>query len=108
MVFLNICGPPAQIITSHFGPRATLILGTLCKSLGLIIAGWGSQPWHLIICQGILFGSGASFTYVVSILFYNYYHYHYLTYIYIYIYLIFIIFMFILIYLLIFNRLQWL
>ncbi|CAO3631966.1 unnamed protein product [Cunninghamella blakesleeana] len=66
MVFLNLCGPFAQIITSHFGPRATLILGTLCKGLGLIIAGWGSQPWHLIICQGILFGAGASFTYVTA------------------------------------------
>ncbi|KAI9305843.1 major facilitator superfamily domain-containing protein, partial [Cunninghamella echinulata] len=66
MVFLNLMGPIAQIITSRFGPRATLILGTLCKGLGLIIAGWGSQPWHLIICQGMLFGTGASLTYVTA------------------------------------------
>jgi hypothetical protein len=59
-------GPVAQIISSRFGSRATLMLGTLCKSLGLIIAGWGKEPWQLIICQGLIFGSGCSFTYVVS------------------------------------------
>ncbi|KAI8340073.1 major facilitator superfamily domain-containing protein [Chlamydoabsidia padenii] len=66
LVFLNLMGPVAQIITSRLGSRATLIIGTLCKSLGLIIAGWANEPWQLIICQGIIFGSGCSFTYVTA------------------------------------------
>ncbi|ORZ23552.1 major facilitator superfamily domain-containing protein [Absidia repens] len=66
LVFLNLMGPVAQIVSSRFGSRATLVLGTLCKGLGLIIAGWGKEPWQLIICQGLIFGSGCSFTYVTA------------------------------------------
>lgn len=64
-VSLNLFGPLAQIITSQFGPHVTLILGTFLKAIGLIIAAWGKLPWQLIICQGIIFGIGTSFTYVV-------------------------------------------
>ncbi|KAI8096592.1 major facilitator superfamily domain-containing protein [Halteromyces radiatus] len=63
LIFTNICGPLAQILTSMWGYRIVMIIGTLCVSLGLILAGFSSQIWHLYLTQGILFGIGASLMY---------------------------------------------
>ncbi|CAO3597811.1 unnamed protein product [Absidia cylindrospora] len=63
LIFTNICGPLAQILTSIWGHRIVLILGTLCVTLGLILAGFASEIWHLYLTQGILFGLGASLMY---------------------------------------------
>ncbi|KAI8069143.1 major facilitator superfamily domain-containing protein [Gongronella butleri] len=66
MVFLNLMGAPAQILNSRIGCKFTLAIGTLCKGLGLIIAGWCNEPWQLILAQSVVFGIGASISYVVA------------------------------------------
>ncbi|ORX53053.1 MFS general substrate transporter [Hesseltinella vesiculosa] len=66
MVFLNLMGAPAQILQSMVGVKWTLLIGTILKALGLIIAGFAKETWQLIICQGIIFGSGASITYCIA------------------------------------------
>ncbi|GAA5795527.1 hypothetical protein HPULCUR_000885 [Helicostylum pulchrum] len=65
-VFVNLMGPIAQIIASRFGSTTVLILGTLMSVLGLELAGFSYEIWHLYLTQGVLFGAGASFLYVTA------------------------------------------
>lgn len=65
-VCVNLMGPVAQLIASRFGIRVVLIIGTILALLGLELAGFSTQIWHLYLTQGILFGSGASFLYVTA------------------------------------------
>ncbi|KAG2220100.1 hypothetical protein INT45_005861 [Circinella minor] len=64
LVFANGCGPIAQIMRSMWGTRLVLFVGTLFIGIGLIIAGFSNQFWHLYLTQGILFGTGVSLMYV--------------------------------------------
>ncbi|KAL0088366.1 major facilitator superfamily domain-containing protein [Phycomyces blakesleeanus] len=63
-VFTNCMGPVAQILASIFGVRVVMITGVLFVVVGLEMAGFASQIWHLYLTQGILFGTGASLIYV--------------------------------------------
>ncbi|CAO3631942.1 unnamed protein product [Cunninghamella blakesleeana] len=63
LISINLFGPLSQILTSTFGSRVVLIVGTLCVTLGLILAGFSTQIWHLYLTQGVLFGIGASLMY---------------------------------------------
>ncbi|KAG2193418.1 hypothetical protein INT47_006615 [Mucor saturninus] len=65
-ICVNLMGPLAQLIVARFGTRTVLILGTIMATLGLELAGFSTQIWHLYLTQGILFGSGASFLYVTA------------------------------------------
>ncbi|KAI8094764.1 major facilitator superfamily domain-containing protein [Thamnidium elegans] len=65
-ICVNLMGPLAQIIASRFGSTTVLILGTLMSTLGLELAGFSYQIWHLYLTQGVLFGAGASFLYVTA------------------------------------------
>ncbi|KAI9029021.1 major facilitator superfamily domain-containing protein [Phycomyces nitens] len=63
-VFTNCMGPVAQILASVFGVRVVMITGVLFVVVGLEMAGFASQIWHLYLTQGVLFGTGASLIYV--------------------------------------------
>ncbi|OBZ87742.1 putative transporter ESBP6 [Choanephora cucurbitarum] len=64
MVCLNGISPLAQILVSTFGIRIVMIIGTLFIALGLEMASFATQIWHLYLTQGIVFGIGAAFIYV--------------------------------------------
>ncbi|KAI7903125.1 major facilitator superfamily domain-containing protein [Cokeromyces recurvatus] len=64
MVCMNVSSPIIQICVSIFGLRCILIVGTIFVGLGLEMAGFSSQIWHLYITQGAIFGIGASSIYV--------------------------------------------
>ncbi|CAO3647405.1 unnamed protein product [Mucor hiemalis] len=64
LVCLNSVSPIVQICCSIFGIKIILIVGTLLVGLGLEMAGFSSQIWHLYLTQGLLFGVGASCIYV--------------------------------------------
>ncbi|KAI9480577.1 MAG: major facilitator superfamily domain-containing protein [Benjaminiella poitrasii] len=64
MVFMNATSPIIQICVSIFGIRYVLIVGTIFVGLGLEMAGFSSQIWHLYLTQGVVFGMGASCIYV--------------------------------------------
>ncbi|KAF8926334.1 major facilitator superfamily domain-containing protein [Dissophora ornata] len=55
--FTIISGP----IMNRFGHTVTLWAGTIIGSLGLLLASWGTQLWHLYLTQGVMFGIGVSF-----------------------------------------------
>ncbi|KAI9263146.1 major facilitator superfamily domain-containing protein [Phascolomyces articulosus] len=63
-IFANLCGPIAQIMRSMWGTRFVLFVGTMFVAVGLIIAGFSTQIWHLYLTQGIMFGTGVSLLYV--------------------------------------------
>ncbi|KAI9329949.1 major facilitator superfamily domain-containing protein [Pilaira anomala] len=65
-ICVNLMGPIAQIIASRFGATSVLLLGTFLSTLGMELAGFSTQIWHLYLTQGVLFGSGASFLYVTA------------------------------------------
>ncbi|KAF1800813.1 major facilitator superfamily domain-containing protein [Mucor lusitanicus] len=64
MVCLNSVSPIVQICVSMFGIRYVLIAGTIFVALGLEMAGFSTQIWHLYLTQGVVFGIGASCIYV--------------------------------------------
>ncbi|KAI9492181.1 major facilitator superfamily domain-containing protein [Zychaea mexicana] len=64
LVFANLCGPLAQVLRSVWGTRIVLLIGTFLIAIGLIIAGFSNEIWHLYLTQGILFGTGVSLMYV--------------------------------------------
>ena len=90
LIFSNCMGPFSQILGSMWGTRAVLLIGTCLIAIGMIMAGFSTQVcnarkvadkkntasahrcpiqiWHLYLTQGVCFGIGLSFTYVVSIL----------------------------------------
>ncbi|KAH8549549.1 major facilitator superfamily domain-containing protein [Umbelopsis sp. PMI_123] len=65
-IFINGMGPPVQILRSIFGARTVIAGGCVIMSLGLILAGFSYQAWHLYLTQGIMFGFGAACMYITT------------------------------------------
>lgn len=64
MVCMNATSPLIQILVSIYGVHYVLIIGTILVALGLEMAGFSSQIWHLYLTQGIVFGIGSACIYV--------------------------------------------
>ncbi|KAK3821580.1 MAG: major facilitator superfamily domain-containing protein [Benniella sp.] len=54
--FTIISGP----LMNKFGHKVILWSGTVIGSLGLLLASWGTELWHLYLTQGVMFGIGVS------------------------------------------------
>jgi MFS family permease len=54
-------------IIMRLGYRRTMCIGTVVAPLGLILASFATQLWHIYLSQGILFGLGATFVFSPSI-----------------------------------------
>lgn len=55
---------PFNPMLARFGTRFIMVIGSILMSLGIILAGFSTQVWHLYLTQGVLFGSGASMVYM--------------------------------------------
>ncbi|ORX53124.1 MFS general substrate transporter [Hesseltinella vesiculosa] len=66
LAFLRLMGPVAQWLAPKISQQGVLVLGCAMKALGMICAGFSREIYQLYICQGIIFGSGASFMYYTS------------------------------------------
>ncbi|GAN09958.1 conserved hypothetical protein [Mucor ambiguus] len=64
MVCMNAVSPLIQILVSIHGVRYVLVIGTILVALGLEMAGFSTQIWHLYLTQGIVFGIGSACIYV--------------------------------------------
>ncbi|SAM08373.1 hypothetical protein [Absidia glauca] len=51
---VNLCGLVATIILARFGMRVLLFSGSFLAVLGLEMAGFATQIWHLYLCQGVV------------------------------------------------------
>ncbi|KAJ8657042.1 hypothetical protein O0I10_007376 [Lichtheimia ornata] len=63
-VFANLMGPLATILLSYFGTKVVLILGTLFIAIGLFMAGFATEIFHLYLTQGLSYGIGMCFMYI--------------------------------------------
>ncbi|CAO3650395.1 unnamed protein product [Mucor hiemalis] len=60
---LNIFTPLSPLLV-RLGARLTMVIGSTLASLGLILAGFSTEIWHVYLTQGVLFGVGSSLTYM--------------------------------------------
>jgi MFS family permease len=67
LCFMRAGGPLAQLLEPRISHRGVLFVGCCLKALGMIMAGFATQIYQLYICQGLLFGLGASFMYYVRL-----------------------------------------
>lgn len=51
----------------RFGYRRTMSIGTVLAPLGLVLASFSTQLWHIYLAQGALFGLGCGFIYAPSL-----------------------------------------
>ncbi|KAF7725115.1 hypothetical protein EC973_000442, partial [Apophysomyces ossiformis] len=60
---LNLMTPLSPVL-GRFGARFVMALGSVMMALGLILAAFSYEIWHLYLTQGVLFGCGASLVYM--------------------------------------------
>lgn len=54
-------------LIQRIGYRGCMAIGAILAPLGLVLASYATQLWHVYLSQGILFGIGASFVFSPSI-----------------------------------------
>ncbi|KAJ1551084.1 hypothetical protein HK096_003252 [Nowakowskiella sp. JEL0078] len=54
-------------LAEKFGFRTIMFIGNIVLTLGLLLASFGTQAWHLFLTQGFLFGVGSSMIYFPAI-----------------------------------------
>jgi MFS family permease len=59
--------PVATVCSRRFGTRATLGIGIVLETAGLLGASFASRIWHLFLSQGVAFGLGMGFLFVASV-----------------------------------------
>ena len=62
-----IISPVATICARKLGTRATLSIGILLQTIGLLGASWTNEIWQLFLSQGCSFGFGMGFLFVASV-----------------------------------------
>jgi MFS family permease len=63
IVCLNIFTPVSPLL-GRLGAKITMMIGSVLMSLGIILAGFSTEIWHLYLTQGVLFGIGSSLVYM--------------------------------------------
>ncbi|CAG9982669.1 unnamed protein product [Clonostachys byssicola] len=61
---LFLISPVATICVGRFGIRPVMLAGMLLESVSLVCASLASQPWHLFLTQGVLFGLGLGLLFI--------------------------------------------
>jgi MFS family permease len=62
-----LISPVATVCVRLLGTRATLSIGVLLQTAGLLGASFASEIWHLFLSQGLAFGLGMGFMFVASV-----------------------------------------
>ena len=63
-VCLNVLSP-VSVLTARFGTRFNYALGSVLMALGVILTGFSYEIWHIYLSQGVLYGFGCAFVYMV-------------------------------------------
>ncbi|KAF7726988.1 hypothetical protein EC973_008183 [Apophysomyces ossiformis] len=61
------CGVFLTPVIQRIGFRGTMMIGTILAPLGLILASFATELWHIYLTQGILFGIGGTFVFAPSV-----------------------------------------
>ncbi|ORZ26895.1 major facilitator superfamily domain-containing protein [Lobosporangium transversale] len=67
VVGMNLLGPFTGQFADHFGYRISALLGAVIMGASLIATSFATEIWQLYICQGILYGFGASLAFFPSL-----------------------------------------
>ncbi|CAO3669684.1 hypothetical protein G6F70_004706 [Rhizopus microsporus] len=54
-------------VIQKLGFRGTMVIGTILTPLGLILASFATELWHVYLSQGILYGFGSAFVFSPSV-----------------------------------------
>ncbi|RCH90728.1 hypothetical protein CU097_009504 [Rhizopus azygosporus] len=64
---INVLGPMSQLLLSILGPKNTLVASVLVSSLGLLLASFSTQTWHLYLTHGVIYGIGISIMFYIAL-----------------------------------------
>ncbi|KAK3945249.1 major facilitator superfamily domain-containing protein [Diplogelasinospora grovesii] len=62
-----LVSPLATLCIGRFGTKATLRIGVGLEAVSFIGASFTSQAWHLLLSQGICFGTGMGFCFTATV-----------------------------------------
>ncbi|KAI9599580.1 major facilitator superfamily domain-containing protein, partial [Syncephalis fuscata] len=60
---LGLFGVLTGRLGDWLGYRIAMLIGTVLMCLGLLLASWATEIWHLYLTQGLMFGLGTSFAF---------------------------------------------
>ncbi|KAG0736776.1 hypothetical protein G6F57_004387 [Rhizopus arrhizus] len=66
-ILINVLGPLSQLILSTLGPRNTLLVSVVISSLGLLLASFSTEVWHLYLTHGVVYGTGVSIMFYIAL-----------------------------------------
>ncbi|KAJ2352352.1 hypothetical protein IWW50_004446 [Coemansia erecta] len=64
---LNLCGVCVGILSQIYDTRVLCMCGALGMGVSMILASFSTQVWQLVLTQGMLYGSCASFPYILGV-----------------------------------------
>ncbi|KAJ2722689.1 hypothetical protein GGI07_003152 [Coemansia sp. Benny D115] len=64
---LNLCGVFVGILSQIYDTRIMCAIGSLVMGLAFILASFSTQIWQLVLTQGVMYGSAASFPYILGV-----------------------------------------
>lgn len=66
VICLNVFTPLSPLLV-RLGIRLSMMLGSILMCLGIILAGFSTEIWHVYLTQGLLYGFGASIVYMSNV-----------------------------------------
>ncbi|KAI9483332.1 MAG: major facilitator superfamily domain-containing protein [Benjaminiella poitrasii] len=66
-VLINLLGPFSQLMLTIFSARTVLFISIVICSLGLLLASFSTEIWHLYLSQGVLYGIGCSTIFYIAL-----------------------------------------
>ncbi|KAJ2689590.1 hypothetical protein IWW39_001394 [Coemansia spiralis] len=64
---LNLCGVAVGILSQMIDTRILCAVASCVMGVAFILASFSTQIWQLVLTQGIMFGSAASFPYILGV-----------------------------------------
>ncbi|KAJ2457077.1 hypothetical protein GGF42_002897 [Coemansia sp. RSA 2424] len=64
---LNLCGVAVGILSQVYDTRVLCAVASCVMGTAFILASFSTQIWQLVLTQGIMYGSAASFPYILGV-----------------------------------------
>ncbi|KAJ2062481.1 hypothetical protein GGI17_002373 [Coemansia sp. S146] len=64
---LNLCGVAVGILSQMYDTRILCAVASCLMGTAFILASFSTQIWQLVLTQGIMYGSAASFPYILGV-----------------------------------------
>ncbi|KAI8390143.1 major facilitator superfamily domain-containing protein [Blakeslea trispora] len=66
-IIINLLGLVGQVLLSFFETRTVLFVSIVICSLGLFLASFSTEIWHLYLTQGVVYGIGSSIMFYIAL-----------------------------------------